>query len=296
MGRNRSVQYSCKTKEACYTRPVKDYYSMLGVKSNDGEKEIKSAFRRLAMKYHPDHANGDKFSEERFKEISEAYAVLTDPVRRSEYDRGRSFAPRSRNRSAGTNGPSFAQEDIFQDFFNRSQQNQFMRELMKEFQRRGMRADPTFFNQVFFGGRGVFMGGATFQNGARTRVNPGARRPQTAVRRQAPTRPETRPLESVKSLVGKSWRLLQKSVLAPFAHDAGRGKSLSYKVTIDPLLALQGGKIIIAHPIWPEDRKLSVRIPPRTQPGARLRLKGQGEQGKKNRPPGDLFLEISIKR
>jgi len=276
---------------------VKDYYSILGVTPNEDEREIKKAFRRLAMKYHPDHANGDKFSEERFKEISEAYAVLTDPARRSEYDRGRSFAFGSSGQRPGANGPSFAQEDIFQDFFNRSNQNLFIRELMKEFQRRGMRSDAQFFNQVFFGGRGVFMGGTTFQGAPRTRPRPTAQRTPATRNETAPAPSKT--LEHAKSFISKSWRFLRKNVLEPISVEVqgrGQGKSLNYKVTIDPLLALQGGKIIIAHPGWPDEKKLSVRIPPHTQPGAKLRLKGQGEPGKKNRPPGDLLLEIAIKR
>ncbi len=67
---------------------VKDYYKVLGVQRDATEEDIKKAFRRLARKYHPDLNPGSKSAEEQFKEINEAYAVLSDPKKRAEYDRG----------------------------------------------------------------------------------------------------------------------------------------------------------------------------------------------------------------
>src|SRR5438105_13273493 len=65
-----------------------DYYKILGVGKNASEAEIKKAYRKLARQYHPDRNAGDKQAEERFKEISQAYDVLSDPEKRKAYDRG----------------------------------------------------------------------------------------------------------------------------------------------------------------------------------------------------------------
>ena len=81
----------------------KDYYEVLGVNRNATEEEIKKAYRKLALKYHPDRNKGNKEAEEKFKEISEAYAVLSDKNKREQYDRFGAAGFHQR----------FSQEDIF---------------------------------------------------------------------------------------------------------------------------------------------------------------------------------------
>ncbi|HND85473.1 MAG TPA: DnaJ domain-containing protein, partial [Pseudobdellovibrionaceae bacterium] len=68
-------------------REVKDFYTLLGVNRSASAEELKKAYRKLAMQYHPDKNPGDKKAEEKFKEISEAYDTLSDPKKREMYDR-----------------------------------------------------------------------------------------------------------------------------------------------------------------------------------------------------------------
>ncbi|MDO9558237.1 MAG: DnaJ C-terminal domain-containing protein [Syntrophales bacterium] len=85
---------------------AEDYYKILGVEKTTGKEDIKKAYRKLALKYHPDRNPDDKKAEEKFKKISEAYAVLSDPKKRKEYD---TFG-------ADTFRQRFTQEDIFREF------------------------------------------------------------------------------------------------------------------------------------------------------------------------------------
>jgi curved DNA-binding protein len=86
--------------------PEEDYYKILGVNKKASDGDIKKSYRKLAMKYHPDHTKGDKNAEEKFKKISEAYAVLSDKDKRKQYD------------TFGSNGfhQRYSQEDIFRGF------------------------------------------------------------------------------------------------------------------------------------------------------------------------------------
>ena len=83
----------------------KDYYQILGVPKNADAKAIKSAYRKLARKYHPDQNPGNKAAAERFKEINEANEVLSDPAKRRQYDQlGANWDQISQARAAGTSG------------------------------------------------------------------------------------------------------------------------------------------------------------------------------------------------
>lgn len=95
----------------------KDYYELIGVNRNAGEEEIKKAYRKLALKYHPDRNPGDKQAEERFKEVSEAYQVLSDPQKRSKYDQFGHAAFGDGGPFAGGFDFTAGFEDVFGDIF-----------------------------------------------------------------------------------------------------------------------------------------------------------------------------------
>ena len=96
----------------------RDYYEVLGVERSVDEKALKSAYRKLAMKYHPDQNAGDASAEEKFKEVGEAYAVLSDPQKRAAYDRYGHGAFENGGMGGSPFGQGGTPEDIFQFFKN----------------------------------------------------------------------------------------------------------------------------------------------------------------------------------
>src|SRR5690554_1695972 len=96
-----------------------DFYSVLGVDRGSDEKTLKVAYRKLAMQYHPDRNPGDAASEQKFKEISEAYDTLKDPQKRAAYDRFGHAAFNGGGGGGGGFGPDFSSSmsDIFEDIF-----------------------------------------------------------------------------------------------------------------------------------------------------------------------------------
>src|SRR6266508_6998338 len=132
-------------------RADRSYYAALGLGPEATEEEIRRTYRRLALEWHPDRNPGNPRAEERFKEISEAYAVLMDPAKRGAYDRARGAG------EPGGFGPS--REDVFRDLFNDPRASAIFEELARELSRAGLRVDRRDFERTLFGGRVVVTGG-----------------------------------------------------------------------------------------------------------------------------------------
>src|SRR5262245_27829036 len=128
----------------------RDYYRILGVHLEATEDEIRRAYRRLALQWHPDRNAGSAEASERFKEISEAYGVLMDRTRRAEYDRVR--------RGTGPGEFHVNREDVFRDLFTDPRASAIFEELARELQRMGLRVSRHDFQTTLSGGRTVVSG------------------------------------------------------------------------------------------------------------------------------------------
>jgi DnaJ-class molecular chaperone len=235
----------------------KDYYKILGVDRKASEKEIKSAYRKLARKYHPDVNPGDKTAEARFKEINEAQAVLTDPEKRKKYDTlGPDWEKRFRTGySPGTtytNRTGGATTADFSDFF-----------------------------ETLFGGRGAaqqsgggFDFGSIFGRG-RTRAEAG---PQRGADIEQP----------VEITLQEAFRGVERAftVQSPQTCPTCKGSGL----VKDELCPTCGGMGSIPH-----SKRLDVKIPAGVREGSRVRVAGEGSPSVSGGPHGDLFLVIHVR-
>ncbi len=283
--------------------PEKDYYKMLGVDKKAGAEEIKKAYRKLAMKYHPDHTKGDKSAEEKFKEISEAYAVLSDKEKRQQYDTYGSADFQQR----------FTQEDIFRNFD--------FSEILREFGfgggtfsrgagGRGMRFD---FGQGHpFGGfaqqRGPVKGNDLVYEIPLTigEIASGARK---TIDIHHAGKSEKLTVTIPKGMIpGKKIRLSGKGEESAYGGPPGDlfirsgligdhlfeldGHDLLIKREIKLTEALLGTQITVPTPL---DKELTLKIPPGTNNKTKMRLPGQGIPHMRGNAKGNLFIEVSVK-
>jgi curved DNA-binding protein len=288
-----------------------DYYETLSVSADASAEEIKKAYRKLALETHPDRNPDDVRAEERFKKINEAYGVLSDPGKRTQYDQYRRVGYQP-GRPQGS-GFGYSQDEILRDFFTSGHSQDIFREMEKEFARMGMRFDPTFINNLFFGGRNIFFQGFVFGPG-RVRV---VRYRRPFERPQRPVRPAPDPavealtpgklLQSGISLLGKAGKkageyLLKKVFGAqPEQGQAERqaGKAFVQDLTYDLLItqgqARRGDIVQINLPHYGDGKLISVRIPPGVKTGTRLRLKDMGNLLTGNSMSrGDVYIVLRV--
>ncbi len=260
---------------------MKDYYQILGLAEDASQEEIKHAFRRLAFQYHPDRNPGrEKEAEERFKEINEAYAILSDETKRREYDayRRRSFV------GVGPGmGFRYSPEDIFRETFTN---RDFFDELSHWFEGSGLRFDEDFLNQVFFGGRGFviqFYGPSVAGYYGSPPANPEA---------------QLRKPGLVEKLLAKLANRLGRYLLKKFfgldlRNLPLRGEDLHQELRLSAREAALGCEKKISYRRGKKRKALRVKIPAGVESGTKIRLKGMGMEG---RAPGDLYLHVKVKK
>jgi len=283
--------------------PTKEHYAILGLKENASPEEIRRAYRKLALHYHPDRNRGDAGAEDRFKAISEAYGVLIDPEKRRTYDLTRSVGVGATMGDRSDPGPYSSQEDILRDLLRNREAATIFEELTREFQRMGFRFDDGFVRHMFFGGRGIVFGGIFF--GGPFMGGRGADREHSGRfgRRVEPWGPWLRQTGSGKEdtagLFSTLGHALQGVIsglgrVARLALGVGeRGLDLRRDLSVTREEARQGAKKPFRFARGTEIEEVIVTVPPGVRHGTQLRLRGKGLVGKTG-VPGDLYLRIQL--
>ncbi len=270
-----------------------DYYKTLGVSEKADAEAIKRAYRKLALKYHPDRNPGDPRAEERFKEISEAYGVLIDPVKRAQYDRMRRFGAFS-GAQADTRpqGFGYRTEDIYRDIFSNPHFYDVFSELSREFSARGFRFNEDFIRQVFFGGKGFMFGSFIFGTPFGPTMKKGkAWTPfETAeTKRKAVSKTRSSSPSLLKKMALKALHFMGKKV-GGFQHGKATSPDIHLDLPIPPEAAKDGRKVDIKFRRGNKIEHLRVTIPRGISNGKKLRIAGKGNDSRNGR--GDLYLTI----
>ena len=277
-----------------------NYYKVLGVDKKATDEVIKKAYRKLAMKYHPDHTKGDKAGEEKFKKISEAYAVLSDKEKRHQYDTFGSAGFQQR----------YSQEDIFRNFD--------FSDIFREFGFGGQRQGGVRFN--FGGGGGPFgnFGGSRSTHPPVKGTDLVYELPLTISEVISGTkktvsfkhngRVENLTVKIPMGLVtGKKLRLAGKGEPSPYGGPVG-DLFIKAIITPDPVFSVKGTDLFLNRKIrlteallgtsinvrTPDDTEKRLKIPSGTKHQTKMRLAGQGLPIMNTNHRGDLFIKIEV--
>lgn len=259
---------------------MKNYYEILGVSKECDEDEIRKKYRKLAMQYHPDQNRDQPDAEEKFKEIAEAYGVLTDPKKRKEYDACLRWGGGHRAHGQQQQGFGYSQEDILNDLFKDERFQQMFHGLLREFQKSGFRAGPHFVKQSFFGGKGGMVVGGLFLFGSlasSTLLH--------SVKRKLPAN------KSVMRFLGrKVGSLLNNNSEEPVKKEVPVVLDITYKINLSSR-ELKEGKVVQVQSRNDGDVELlKVKVPAGSRAGQKLRLRGKGNLNQNQR--GDLYLHL----
>src|SRR5579885_3569270 len=261
-----------------------DYYELLGVDKNATEEDLKKAYRKKAVQYHPDKNPGNKEAEEMFKKVSEAYEVLKDPEKRAAYDRfghaafqqGGGASPRGPGGAGGFHDPF----DIFREVFGAGGGGIF---------------------EEMFGGGGGGMGRDGGRDGADLRYDLEITLEDAA--RGVEKEISFRKLVPCDHCHGSGAEPGSKRVTCPTCRGAGQIRRSGGIITFTQTCPTCGGSgTRIEKPCTQcrgegrlaKTTKLNVRIPPGVETGSRLRSAGNGEAGLQGGAPGDLYIVLTV--
>jgi len=275
------------------TRLDKDYYAILGVSRAATEDEIRRAYRRQALQWHPDRRPGDPRAAERFREISEAYAVLVNPTRRREYD----------DASRAGAGSTFrhSQDELLRDLFADRRASAVFEELAREFERMGMRVDQHYFRQTLFGGRAVVVGGV-FVVSPLTLLPPLFRIARAMLRGARSAEPvrggEARPVPGRTPGLLATLITVGRSLLAPPPEIGSTPpdvapEDVTLRLSLTAREAQLGGERRVTLDSRPGPEDVRVTIPAGIRSGTRLRLRGKGRP-RPDGSRGDAYLAVEI--
>lgn len=260
----------------------KDYYETLGVARGASEDELKKAYRKLAMKYHPDRNPGDKAAETSFKEVNEAYDVLKDAEKRAAYDRfghaafeGGGGGPGGGGFGGGSPFGGSGFEDIFAEMFGQ-----------------------------FGGGAGRRGGGAATGRGADLRHAVDISLEEAFAGSRKTIRVPTSVQCDACDGTGAEGKASSAQQTCTTCAGAGKVRAQQGFFLIERTCPTCGGTgRIIKNPCKvcqgagrvQRERTLNVTIPPGVEDGTRIRLSGEGEAGLRGAPAGDLYVDISVR-
>ena len=258
----------------------RDYYEVLGVSRTVTEVELKTSFRKLAMQHHPDRNPGNAQAEVQFKEINEAYQILSDGQKRAAYDRFGHAA--FQNGAAGPGGPGFGNEfgdfmsDIFDTFFGESRGGGGARGGRAGGNARERGADLRYNLEITleeaFGGKTAEI---TVPSSVACEVCSGTGAKAGSKPRQCPTC-------GGQGRVRAAQGFFSIERTCPNCH--GRGEVID-----DPCPNCQGAGRVV------RERTLTVNVPAGVEDGTRIRLAGEGEAGARGGPAGDLYIFLGLK-
>lgn len=258
----------------------KDYYQALGVDRNATPEQIRQAYRKLAFQYHPDRNCADPAATERMKQINEAYATLSSPTKRREYDA-------LREQYGDLAYDRFRQAHSPEDIFRGSDIAQVFEELARSF---GFRSSEEIFREFYGPGFRAYEFRRPGQFG-RAFVFYGRRAQPQAGQQAGPIQDNVAPVV-FPGLLGRLLKSILRAAGVPFPE---RGKDFKDTISLSPEQAENGAEVAYAHTKSARPKDLMVKIRPGARNGQRIRLRGMGGPGKAGGEPGDLYLQVRIK-